>query len=148
MADYGSYCSEKNKMTMLRVCLLSSIVLPIMTISVFADESKDTYLGEFVGPSLPGYARILKSGIVMIESGSRLTETEGRASLRLSDALTKLCRQHGGIGIVNFRIDMELGHLSKQTDTTVEVTEHGVKYMMYGDCVLSAVPLESPTDKR
>ena len=134
-------------MTMLSRCIVASIVVAGMAISAFGEESKD-YLGEFVGHSLPGYGRIVQSGIVMMEAGSRVSETEGRAASHVREALSKLCRDHGGIGVVNFRVDMALGPLSQKTGTTVEVLEHGVKYLVYGDCVLSAVPLESPTDKR
>jgi hypothetical protein len=115
-------------------------VLIMMAASDLASADDRPYLGSFVGASLPGYGHIVVSGVVVMQSRGTY--------LQASDGLTKLCQQHGGIGIVNFRVDMALGQLWQKTGTTVEVLEHGVKYLLYGDCVLSAVPLESPTDKR
>lgn len=129
------------------LCLLASMCFFGLS---WADEKK-TYLGSFVGPSLPGYGFINESGIVVWEDGSEFTEIDGHTKSaydRASAALTALCRKNGGIGIVNFRIDMELGRLSRRNAASIEVREQGVKYLLYGDCVLSAVPLDVPPEQR
>ena len=134
-------------MSMRTISTLGAVILGMSSMA-WADENKP-YLGEFVGSSLPGFGRILQSGVVVWEDASEFTEVDGpKRYLRASNSLTALCRQKGGIGIVNYRIDMELGRLSKNTDTSIEVTERAIKYLVYGDCVLSAVPLDSLPDKR
>lgn len=138
-------------MSAIRMFILSlSLLATIVVFGLSWADEKTAYLGSFVGPSLPGYGPIKESGIVVWEDGSEFTEIDGHTKStydRASAALTALCRKNGGIGIVNFRIDMELGRLSRRNATSIEVREQGIKYLLYGDCVLSAVPLDPP-DKR